>query len=102
MFRAVALGFLNAKPSWTGNSIRKGELWEKKRSRAARLGGEAGVHHAGQTGMRSAMASSGSKRAVRRKPGIRLGGETGRLRHKPDIRPGEKVGGKVRGLRSAP
>jgi len=48
-FRAVALGLPNARLWWTGNPIRKGELWVQKRSRAARLGGVAGVRPVGET-----------------------------------------------------
>ena len=69
------------------NLIRKGQLWEQKRNRAARLDGVAGVCTGGETGSPIARASSGSRSAadikdlMDLKGAARLGGVAG-------VRPG--------------
>ena len=61
-------------PWWRDrNPIRKGELWEQKRSRAARLGGVAGVRSGGETLVDKARSRTARLGGV---AGVRPGGET--------------------------
>ena len=72
-FRALALRLPIARLWCTGNLDRKGTPWQQKRSRAARLGGVAGVRPGGETLVDKARSRRARLGGV---AGVRPGGET--------------------------